>query len=706
MILDREKISRIKRLLKSRPKGLTISDIAHTLKLNRNSVAKYLEILLIAGEVEVRMYGNAKVYTLAQRVPISSLLRFTTELILILDAYLRVIDVNENFLSFFSARREDVLGSSIMELRIPGLEEISVMIQAGDSSSGKKQELSVEIRGTECTLAYKIVPMVFDDGTRGYTLIFEDVTLPREYERRLRMSEERYRAIVEDQTEFICRFDPEFRLTFVNGALCRYMGWVAGEVLGKDVLGAVHPGDREMVRERVLSLGPGREVETHEQRVVVPSGETRWHQWTNRAILDGSGRIVEYQGVGRDITERRLSEERLRVLDMAVSSSVNGIVIATLDGRISYANAAFLRMIGASCGEEVAGKSIESLFPPGKTGVRLDGATAVLRERGEWNGEVAIPRHDGRTVHALHTANLVRDAAGNPIAMMASFTDISERIEAEREIRIRDAAIESATNAIVIFDPDERLVYANRVFLSLFGARDIRDMQENHMGEFWNLTRYFTPSMEEIRREVSRSGAWNGEIRVNVGDGQSRLFQSSLTLVRDEAGMPASYIGVFMEITAQKAMEKALRTTYEKIQEAAEFMPDPTFILGRDRRVIAWNRALEVLSGVRKEEVLGSDRYREALSFLKGTMPVLVDILGLPAHDLAKNYPSVRKFGDSLYAEATIPGSTGGTERYIWAKASPLFDGEGNIVGAIESFRDISGWKRARESLAVQGFSR
>ncbi|MEM2124517.1 MAG: PAS domain-containing protein, partial [Methanolinea sp.] len=506
--------------------------------------------------------------------------------------------------------------------------------------------------------------------------------------------------------EFICRFDPDFRLTFANGALCKYMGWVAGEVPGKDILEYVHPEDREMVRERTLSLGPGRDVETHEQRIISPGGETRWHLWTHRAILDGSGRIVEYQGVGRDITEKRLSEERLRVLDMAVSSSVNGVVIATLDGRITYANAAFLKMIGDPPGDAVIGQPLRTLFPAGTAGERLDGAPRLLLERGEWNGEVLIPRGDGRTVHAFHTANLVRDAAGNPIAMMASFTDISERIEAEREIRIRNAAIESATNAIVIFDPDDRLVYANRVFLSLFGARDLRDMQENHMGEFWNLTRYFTPSLAEIRREVSRSGAWNGEIRIGVGEGKSRFFQSSLTLVRDEAGMPASYIGVFMETTAQKAMEKALRTTYEKIQEAAEFMPDPTFILGRDRRVIAWNRAMEVLSGVRKEEVLGSDRYREALSFLKGTMPVLVDILGLPAHELARNHPSVRKFGDSLYAEATIPGSAGGTERYIWAKASPLFDGEGNIVGAIESFRDISGWKRARESLAVQGSTR
>ncbi|HPA07350.1 MAG TPA: histidine kinase, partial [Methanoregulaceae archaeon] len=83
MILDQEKITRIKKLLKARPKGLTISDISHNLKINRNSVAKYLEILLITGQVEMRMYGNAKVYYLSHRVPISSMLKFANELILV-----------------------------------------------------------------------------------------------------------------------------------------------------------------------------------------------------------------------------------------------------------------------------------------------------------------------------------------------------------------------------------------------------------------------------------------------------------------------------------------------------------------------------------------------------------------------------------------------------------------------------------------------
>lgn len=138
MILDQDKITRIKRLLKSRPKGLTISDVSQNLKINRNSVAKYLEILLITGQVEMRLYGNAKVYYLSQRVPISDMLKFATELILILDTDLKIADVNENFLRFFSLSRENVLGCEVKQLNVPALSSLNLA-----PLSGEKRPLSL-----------------------------------------------------------------------------------------------------------------------------------------------------------------------------------------------------------------------------------------------------------------------------------------------------------------------------------------------------------------------------------------------------------------------------------------------------------------------------------------------------------------------------------------------------------------------------------
>jgi PAS domain S-box-containing protein len=128
-------------------------------------------------------------------------------------------------------------------------------------------------------------------------------------------------------------------------------------------------------------------------------------------------------------------------------------------------------------------------------------------------------------------------------------------------------------------------------------------------------------------------------------------------------------------------------------------MPDPTFIIDRNHRIIGWNRSMESLSGVKREEVLGKTDFHDAFKFYKGERPILVDVLDLPPHELARKFPKVRRFGDSIYVEAFIPTMNDGKGAYLWGKATSLVDHEGKPIGAIESIRDISAWKRARESL-------
>jgi len=704
MILDQEKITRIKRLLKSRPKGLTISDISQILKLNRNSVAKYLEILLITGQVEMRLYGNAKVYTLSQRVPISSMLKFATELILILDSDQKIIDVNDNFLAFFSIQKDSLLGNDIRSAGIPGISEsipAEILADSGRAGEGKR-EICIKREGTEYYLALKIVPTVFDDGSRGFTLIFEDVTLPRSYEQKLKINEARYRAIVADQTELICRYNRDFVFTFVNDAICQYVGLPREEMIGKNVLSQVYEHDRDIVKKNILSLSREQPFLSHEQRVIDPQGNIRWQYWTNRAIFDESGEIVEYQGVGRDITERKHAEENLLIMNMAIASSINGIGLATLDGRITYANAAFLKIFGIERLEDVLGKPIETLAHPLNPGPGVKDVLKAISENGVWKGEIIVFRKDGTQVLTHHTANLIRDKNGSPIAMMSSFIDITEKVEAEREIRMKNTAIESAMNGIVILDAEDRLIYANQAFLSIFGAKDTDQTLRKHMADLWKIAEGTVPPIAEIRRALDTEGKWSGELRIMFPKDKSRFFQFSATRVRDSKGSMLCEIGTFMDITDQKAIEKALKTTYEKLEEAVEFMPDPTFIISHDRRVIAWNRALETLSGIRSEDIIGSHNYQDAFGFLGGTRPILVDILDLPAHELAKAYPGIRRFKDSIFIESVIPGGHEGKGIYLWGKATPLFDSDGNTIGAIESFRDMSEWRRAKETLHPQ----
>jgi PAS domain S-box-containing protein len=128
----------------------------------------------------------------------------------------------------------------------------------------------------------------------------------------LARSEARYRSVVEDQSEFIMRFLPDGTRTFVNRAYSEYVGKPADKLVGENFFDALTPANIERVNRKLGMLSPQRPVVTDEHLSPGPSGEARWHQWTDRAIFDESGFVVEYQAVGRDTTDRRKAEERIR----------------------------------------------------------------------------------------------------------------------------------------------------------------------------------------------------------------------------------------------------------------------------------------------------------------------------------------------------------------------------------------------------------
>jgi len=195
-----KEIETIKQILKENPKGMTVTDVSRKIKINRNSVAKYLDIMRISGFVEMVTFGPAKVFFPSRRVPLSSMLNFTSDYILVIDKQLRVVMVNDSLLAFMKARREAVIGQILDNtfLRmLDGDDDLFSFIQ--DAFEGKQftRDFSFQMDNDEFYFRINIIPTTFEDGKHGITLVIRDRTQQGMAERALRESEEKFGKLLE-----------------------------------------------------------------------------------------------------------------------------------------------------------------------------------------------------------------------------------------------------------------------------------------------------------------------------------------------------------------------------------------------------------------------------------------------------------------------------------------------------------------------------
>ncbi|NTW06981.1 MAG: PAS domain S-box protein [Syntrophaceae bacterium] len=152
-----------------------------------------------------------------------------------------------------------------------------------------------------------------------------------------------------------------------------------------------------------------------------------------------------------------------------------------------------------------------------------------------------------------------------------------------------------------------------------------------------------------------------------------------------------------LDITEQKRMEKALKESERRLADTIDFLPDATFAIDLSGKVIAWNRAIENMTGVKAEDILGKGNYEYTNAFYGMRTPMLIDLVFGPKEEIEEKYDFVKREGNSFLAEADVP--VRGAHCTLWGKAGPLYDSHGNIVGAIESIRDITDRKRMEAAL-------
>jgi PAS domain S-box-containing protein len=175
----------------------------------------------------------------------------------------------------------------------------------------------------------------------------------------------RYRSVVDAQSDLICRFLPDSTLTFVNDSYCRYWHKTREELLGRRFIEFIPPEARAAVMERIQRLREG--TDSHEHPVYLPDGSEGWHHWINSAILDQQGRVVELQGVGRDVTDRKRAEVALRKAEERNSAILRAIpdmmFVLRRDGTyVDYHARDPVQMILPP--EQFIGHTIREVMPP------------------------------------------------------------------------------------------------------------------------------------------------------------------------------------------------------------------------------------------------------------------------------------------------------------------------------------------------------
>ena len=251
------------------------------------------------------------------------------------------------------------------------------------------------------------------------------------------------------------------------------------------------------------------------------------------------------------------------------------------------------------------------------------------------------------------------------------------------------------SDGIIELTPEGRIIFANAAAVSLMG-----------LSEEALLGSKFIELMDEDDRKTIEDylkGMDEGSRKVNLHTPlrmNNRHVAPSMIPIK--VNKNSSVMVILNDITEVIQAEEILKKEHrlleqQRLTQIIDFLPDATMVIDLDGKVIAWNRAIERMTGVKAREILGKGDYEYAIPFYGERRPVLIDLVGQWNKEIEEKYQYVKKIGESLISETydsmIKPGG------FLWNKASLLYDSAGEVMGAIESIRDITEQKRLEVQL-------
>ncbi|WP_455383007.1 histidine kinase dimerization/phosphoacceptor domain -containing protein [Salinispira pacifica] len=197
-----------------------------------------------------------------------------------------------------------------------------------------------------------------------------------------------------------------------------------------------------------------------------------------------------------------------------------------------------------------------------------------------------------------------------------------------------------------------------------------------------------------VRDVVLPSGSWQIAAIPAGGWQRFHLFRSSFFYI----GIVFTLLLVLLLVKIASA-NRELRSERARLLDVIEFFPEATFIVDRRGQVVAWNHAMETLTGVDSSEIIGRGDHAYGVPFYGSQGPMLIDLIDQEVEEVEARYDYVRRTKSAVHAEGFVAKLNGGKGRYLWAVAAPLIDPRGVRFGSIEVIRDITEVKATERAL-------
>jgi PAS domain S-box-containing protein len=694
MVLKKEITIQIKDLLQKNPQGLSISDIVKVLKINRNTAGRYLENLLVSGQVEMRRLGMAKIYMLSQRLPHSAILSISSELVLQLDSNLRIIFVNEPFLKLVGTDKIDLLGKNIEYTPVAQVfDEVFTGFIENVRQGIEGREWAGEFALTIKDIIFfcRIAPTVFDDGRKGVTVMFDDITQRKRDKEKIEESERQFRLMAENSVDMISRIKPDGTRMYVSPAYTATLGYEPEELINTRKDEFIHPDDAHIMENLTGTLTPQNPITTAVFRTKHKDGHYIWIESIVRAIFDEkTGELSEFYAVTRDITKRKIAEDALRESEeryrQFVDISPDGVIIHQ-QGKIIFLNPAALTMLGALHSDMIIGKNVIDLIHPDFRQVIRKNIEKDLQGNITPPLELHMLRVDGSSV-MVEGRGVKTTIKGKP-AIQVAIRDITERKRTEEALKSKERQLTSffsnVPDVLSYLSVDEdnhyRFLNVNQTFLE-----KLQLTEDEVVGKYVHEI-IQEPLLSRILKKYNQAILEKKTIEwVEVQDSPTgkRYGDVHITAIFNESGRPTNIIGIVHDSTEHRLVEEALRKSEGRLTALLESITDLMTVIDKNLTIRWANEPAKRYFG---NDIIGRKCFEV---YHQRQVPCEPDSC------------SVRKTfqdGKIHHHEVMFIDNQGGKRVFEGTASVALRDNSGITVAVLETAREITERKKAEETL-------